>query len=157
MLAPVDPAIQLGDGGTGITTEINAFYSISKTIDVFMNAFGLFNPREQNGVSNLKGRNPSSMETANNTTVMSVPDQYDIRGGATVEINDLVFSAAVRYERLPLKDLIGGNKGFRRRFSKSNRRWGNSGHANRLNSIFTVCRWFDCRLRSQFFLPRLAS
>jgi hypothetical protein len=114
ILAPVDPAIQLGDGGTGITTEINAFYSFSKTFDVFMNAFGLFNPREQNGVSNLKGRNPSSLETANNTTVMSVPDQYDIRGGATVEINDLVFSAALRYERVPLKDLIGGNKGFRR-------------------------------------------
>ncbi|MFL5741173.1 MAG: hypothetical protein ACJ75B_13200 [Flavisolibacter sp.] len=114
VLAPVDQAIQLGDGGTGITTEIGGFYSLSKTIDLFGSVFCLFNPRDQNGVSNLKGRNPTAAELTNNTTVMSVPDQYDFRGGATIEVKNFVFSAAVRYERLPIKDLIGESNGFRR-------------------------------------------
>jgi hypothetical protein len=114
VLAPVDQAIQLGDGGTGITTELAGFYSVSKTIDLFVNIFCLFNPRDQNGVSNLKGRNPTSPEVANNTTVMSVPDQYDFRGGLTIEVKRFVFSTGIRYERLPIKDLIGENNGFRR-------------------------------------------
>jgi hypothetical protein len=114
VLAPVDQAIQLGDGGTGIITEIGGFYSLGKSIHFFLNAFCLFNPRDQNGVSNLKGRNPTSAELANNTTVMSVPDQYDFRGGTTIEVNNFLFSAGIRYERLPIKDVIGGSNGFRR-------------------------------------------
>ena len=114
VLAPVDQAIQLGDGGTGITTELSAFYSLNKSIHLFMNAYYLVNPREQNGVSNLKGRNPTAPEVANNTTVMSVPDQYSLRGGANLQFEKIVISAAIRYESVPVNDLIGGNKGFRR-------------------------------------------
>lgn len=114
VLAPVDPAIQLGDGGTGITTEVYAFYSFVKTVHVFMSGYHLMNPREQNGISNLKGRNPSSIEIINNTTVMSVPDQYTLRGGINLEFQQIIFTAALRYEKLPVKDLVGGNKGFRR-------------------------------------------
>jgi hypothetical protein len=33
VLAPVDQAIQLGDGGTGITTELSAFYSLGRKIN----------------------------------------------------------------------------------------------------------------------------
>jgi len=114
VLAPVDQAIQLGDGGTGITAELSAFYSLNKSIHLFMNAYYLVNPREQNGVSNLKGRNPTSSEINNNTTVMSVPDQYSVRGGANLQFQNIIFSAAIRYEAVPVNDLIGGNKGFRR-------------------------------------------
>jgi hypothetical protein len=85
-----------------------------KKINVFFSGYYLVNPREQNGVSNLKGRNPGSMEIKNNTTVLSVPDQYNIRGGANFEFQKIVFTASLRYEKLPVKDLIGGNKGFRR-------------------------------------------
>jgi hypothetical protein len=81
VLAPVDQAIQLGDGGTGITAELNAFYSFNKTVTLFINGYYLLNPREQNGVSNLKGRSPTATEIRNNTTVMSVPDQYSFRTG----------------------------------------------------------------------------
>ena len=114
VLAPVDQSIQLGDGGTGITTELSAFYSLTKTINIFVYGFYLINPREQNGVSNLKGRNPSALEIKNNTTVMSVPDQYSFRGGANLKFQKIVLTASLRYEKVPIKDLIGGNKGFRR-------------------------------------------
>jgi len=114
VLAPVDQAIQLGDGGTGITAELSAFYSLGQKINLFMQGFYLINPREQNGVSNLKGRNPNSAQIANNTTVMSVPDQYSIRGGANYQFRKIVLTGSLRYEKLPVEDLIGGNKGFRR-------------------------------------------
>jgi hypothetical protein len=119
VLAPVDQAIQLGDGGTGITTELSAFYSLNRTISLFVHGFYLMNPREQNGVSNLKGRNATAVEIKNNTTVMSVPDQYSFRGGANIQYQKIVFTASLRYEKVPVKDLIGGNKGFRRAASIS--------------------------------------
>jgi len=114
VLAPVDQAIQLGDGGTGITFDVNAFYSLNKSVDLFFSGYCLTNPREQNGVSNLKGRNPTALEIANNTTVMSVPDQYNLRVGANFQFQKFFVSASVRYERVPVNDLVGGNKGFRR-------------------------------------------
>jgi hypothetical protein len=114
VLAPVDQAIQLGDGGTGITAELSAFYSLNKTINLFVHGYYLVNPREQNGVSNLKGRNPTPQEIINSTTVMSVPDQYSFRGGANLQFQRIVLTAGLRYEKVPAKDLIGGNKGFRR-------------------------------------------
>jgi hypothetical protein len=113
-LAPVDQAIQLGNGGTGITVELSAFNSLNKTINLFAHGYYLINPREQNGVSNLKGRNPTPLEISNNTTVMSVPDQSSFRGGANLQFQKIVLTASFRYEKVPVKYLIGGNKGFRR-------------------------------------------
>ncbi|MDP9042627.1 MAG: hypothetical protein M3N30_11660, partial [Bacteroidota bacterium] len=52
MLAPVNVAIQLGDGGTGITTELNAFYIFNRSFSVFSNFFYLISPVDVNGVSN---------------------------------------------------------------------------------------------------------
>ncbi len=114
VFAPVDQAIQLGDGGTGFTAELNAFYSIGKVINLYVQGFYLMNPREQNGVSNLKGRNPTTAQINNSTTVMSVPDQFSVRGGANLQVKDFIFTAGLRYEKVPENDLIGGNKGFRR-------------------------------------------
>lgn len=114
VLAPVDQSIQLGDGGTGITTELSAFYSLNRTIKIFAHGYYLINPREQNGVSNLKGRNANSAEILNNITVMSVPDQYSFRGGINFQFQKIVFTAAYRYEKVPTEDLIGGSNGFRR-------------------------------------------
>jgi len=114
VIGPVDQAIQLGDGGTGIITELNAFYSISRKINLYAQGFYLINPREQNGVSNLKGRTPTPLQIKNNTTVMSVPDQYSLRGGASFQFQKIVLTAGLRYEKVPEDDLIGGTKGFRR-------------------------------------------
>ena len=113
-LGPVDQSIQLGDGGTGFTTEINAFYNFTEHIGVYGNFFYLFNPREQNGVSTARGGALSADAIKYGTSVMSVPDQMMIRAGASATFNKFTFSAGVRDECQPSKDLIGGSTGFRR-------------------------------------------
>ncbi|MGF7080400.1 hypothetical protein [Mucilaginibacter sp. UYCu711] len=45
---------------------------------------------------------------------MSVPDQELIRLGLRYRTSSFNFSAGVRYECLPLKDIIGESDGFRR-------------------------------------------
>jgi hypothetical protein len=114
VLGPVDQSIQLGDGGTGITLETNAFYNFSKTVSAFFNGFYLSNPREQNGVSTARGGTPSATAIAYGSDVMSVPDQYMIRAGAAVAVDRFNFSGGMRMECVPAKDLIGGSNGFRR-------------------------------------------
>ena len=114
VLGPVDQSIQLGDGGTGLTAEINAYYNFSRKIGVYGSFYYLMNPREQNGVSTARGATPSASNIANGSYVMSVPDQYMVRIGANVSFDKLTVSAGVRNERLPSRDLVGGNNGFRR-------------------------------------------
>jgi hypothetical protein len=114
LLGPVDQSIQLGDGGTGITTEINAYYHLSKAFNVYGNFYYLISPREQNGVSSARGGVPSAATIAYGSDVMSVPDQMMIRAGVSYSASNFIFSAGVRDECLPTKDLIGGSNGFRR-------------------------------------------
>jgi len=114
VLGPVDQSIQLGDGGTGITLELNSFYNLSKPLSLYFNGFYLSNPREQNGVSTARGGVASASSIANGSDVMSVPDQYMFRIGANYVVNQFVFSGGMRMECVPAKDLIGGSNGFRR-------------------------------------------
>jgi len=111
---PVDQSIQLGDGGFGFTTEVNAFYNFSKKVGVYGNFYYLFNPRDQNGVSNARGGTPSASSVANGSSVMSVPDQLMARVGVNLQFDRLTVSAGVRDECLPSRDLIGSSNGFRR-------------------------------------------
>lgn len=111
---PVDQSIQLGDGGTGFTTEINAFQTISRQISLYGNFFYLLNPREHNGVSTARGGTPSAAALQYGSDVMSVPDQYMVRFGANFTINRFTLSAGYRHEAVPSSDLIGGSYGFRR-------------------------------------------
>lgn len=114
ILGPVDQSIQLGDGGTGITLEINTYYNISPAINLYGNFYYLSNPREQNSVSTARGGTPSPKAIANGSDVMSVPDQYMARIGANFNVHSWIFSVGVRDECLPVHDLIGGSNGFRR-------------------------------------------
>jgi hypothetical protein len=114
VLGPVDQSIQLGDGGTGITAELNLFYQIARKIGVYGNLYYLSNPREQNGVSTSRGSAPSPANVKNGSDVMSVPDQYMARGGVNFTVNNFTASAGVRYECIPVYDIIGGSNGFRR-------------------------------------------
>ncbi|HVU98888.1 MAG TPA: hypothetical protein VHE34_26885 [Puia sp.] len=113
VLGPVDQSIQLGDGGTGITFELNGFYNFSHTIGVYGNFFYLANPRDQNAVPNYRGT-PSATSLANGSSVMSVPDQMLIRAGISAQFNRLTASAGFRDDCLPVHDLIGQSNGFRR-------------------------------------------
>lgn len=114
VLGPVDQSIQLGDGGTGITTELNAFYALSKGLSIYGNFFYLLNPREHNGVLTSRGRPVSTTALAYGSDVMSVPDQYMARLGANYATRHFSFSGGLRMECLPAEDLIGGSNGFRR-------------------------------------------
>jgi hypothetical protein len=114
VLGPVDQSIQLGDGGTGFTTELNTYYAINHKLNLYGNFYYLLNPREQNGVSTQRGGVPSAATIANTSDVMSVPDQYLIRAGANYQVNKFTFSGGARFECIPVHDLIGGSEGFRR-------------------------------------------
>jgi hypothetical protein len=114
VLGPVDQSIQLGDGGTGLTAEINTYYNFSHHVGVYGNFYYLLNPREHNGTSTARGAAPSATSLLYKSSTMSVPDQYMARAGANVSFNGLSISAGMRMECIPVHDLVGGSTGFRR-------------------------------------------
>ena len=114
VLGPVDQSIQLGDGGTGFSTELNGFYSLSRTFTLYGNFFYLFNPREQNGTSTARGGTPSASAIQYGSSVMSVPDQFMVRAGISATMKNFGLSVGVRDDCLPSEDLIGQSSGFRR-------------------------------------------
>ncbi len=114
VMGPVDQSIQLGDGGTGFTFELNSYYNISHKVGIYGNFYYLVNPREQNGVSTARGGTPNTIALQYFTSTMSVPDQYMARTGASFMTGKFNFTGGVRIEAIPSSDLIGGDKGFRR-------------------------------------------
>ena len=114
VLGPVDQSIQLGDGGTGISAELNGYYNLSYKVSFYGNLYYLVNPREQNGVSTARGGVASATAIKYFTNTMSVPDQYMARGGVSYFVKKFIFSAGARIEGIPSSDLVGGDRGFRR-------------------------------------------
>lgn len=114
ILGPVDQSIQLGDGGTGLTLEANSYLALTRKTSLYFNGYYLANPREQNGVSTARGGTPSATALAYGSDVMSVPDQYMVRAGASHHVGGLTLSGGARLECVPAEDLIGGSNGFRR-------------------------------------------
>lgn len=114
LIGPVDQSIQLGDGGTGITAELNGYYNFTSSIGVYGNLYYLINPMEQNGVSTSRGSTPSATAVKYYSNTMSIPDQYMIRAGANFSAGKLMAAAGIRMEGIPANDLVGGSRGFRR-------------------------------------------
>jgi hypothetical protein len=116
VLSAVNPSIQLGDGGTGIITELNVFYFLNaaRTISFYGNLYYMANPREQNGVAFTAGKIPPRIDSLANNIVLSVPDQFSMRAGVNFNIKNWAFTAGIRNEGSPVKDLIGGSEGVRR-------------------------------------------
>lgn len=114
ILGPVDQSIQLGDGGTGISFELNTFYNFTHRLGVYGNFFYLSNPREVNGTSATRGSAANATAKKYNTDVMSVPDLFMARAGLSYMVNRFTFAGGARVEGLPSKDIIGGSRGFRR-------------------------------------------
>lgn len=111
---PVDQSIQLGDGGTGIAFEVNAYKNFDHKWGVYGNFYYLLSPTEQNGVSTSRGGAQSATNIQYFSNTMSVPDQYMARGGATFMTKKVSLSGGLRIEGIPSSDLVGGSKGFRR-------------------------------------------
>jgi hypothetical protein len=112
-LGAVDQSIQLGDGGTGISLDINAYYNFTHAFGFYGNFFYLANPRDV--TPTLRSTTPASALTVQETgDVLSVPDQFLIRFGASLAVNRTSFSLGVREDGLPVRDLFGSSDGFRR-------------------------------------------
>ncbi|MFI5154802.1 MAG: hypothetical protein ACHQEM_01365 [Chitinophagales bacterium] len=119
VLAPVSFPVQLGDGGTGFSTELNTFFIFNNTFSLYGNFYYLFNPRNQNGVSTLEGvpPNPPQLAQAQNYStinVTSVTDQFSLRAGLNAAIGNWLFSVGARTDGVPVHDAIGRSDGLRR-------------------------------------------
>ncbi len=105
---PVDVSQQLGDGGWGVELELQAFRRILTNTFLYVSGSYLINPREQNST-------PASAGT--HEQFVSVPDQYQARGGVQQTIwpqKGLALGFGGLINGLPVHDLVGGNYGFRR-------------------------------------------
>ncbi len=110
---PVDQSIQPGDGGVGFLTDFQIHHHIGAGLSWYVGGFYLFNPREVNGVHTFRETLSPLLQ---NEAITSVPDQFSVRGGASYHLAQAgtSFSLGVRYEGVPVEDLIGGSNGFRR-------------------------------------------
>ncbi len=111
---PVDQSIQLGDGGLGFTFELQGYLKLAGPVYGYMNAFYLFNPMDVNGTRTFR---ETISPVLANEDIMSVPDQYMARAGASWNISrksglNLFFGG--RIEGIPVEDVIGSSEGFRR-------------------------------------------
>ena len=113
-LGPVDQSIQPGDGGTGLISDVNAYYNFTHRFGFYGTFFYLMNPQDVNGVSTGRGGAVSATSVLLTSDVMSIPDQIMSRAGFSLAAGKFDFSAGARYECLPVHDLIGGSDGFRR-------------------------------------------
>jgi hypothetical protein len=114
----VDQSAQPGDGGWGVSLEVQGFRRI-KRASLFGSANYLLNPRNTNDTPSLTvsrlapGQVPSA--SSYNKLVNSVPDQYLVRAGATVALGKgFGATLAWRAEGMPRYDIIGRSDGFRR-------------------------------------------
>lgn len=114
IVGPVDQSIQLGDGGLGLTLELNGYLKLNRYSSLYGNFYYLANPREMNGVSTARGGTASASSLANQSEIMSTPDQYMVRGGINVDIGKLRVTGGIRTECVTVRDLLGGSNGFRR-------------------------------------------
>ncbi len=109
---PVDQSIQPGDGGFGITLDFQFYQKIAERLFSYGGGFYLINPRETNGTRTFRETLSPILQ---NEAIMAVPDQFSVRGGFSYALsNTISASLGARYEGVPVKDLIGGNQGFRR-------------------------------------------
>ena len=116
VLSAVNPAIQLGDGGTGITTEVNTFYffDTKQTVGLYGNFYYLINPRDINGTQYTQGKPLDPFMLRIGAYDNSVPDVFSFRAGVDINLNHWAFAAGLRDEGTPVRDLIGKNNGSRR-------------------------------------------
>jgi hypothetical protein len=116
----MDQAIQPGDGGVGVSIELQGFRQLYKGIYGFANGYYLFNPRESNGSFKsdptvVMDKNKNVLGTLYGYNVYASPDQYFARAGAMGSVtHNLVLSLAGRFEGIPAYDVFGGQKAYRR-------------------------------------------
>lgn len=111
---PVDQSIQPGDGGLGVTVEVQGYLKLAGPLYGYMNAFYLSNPMDVNGTRTYR---ETISPLLANEDIMSIPDQYMARLGLNWNISrkiGLNMFAGGRLEGIPVEDLVGSSRGFRR-------------------------------------------
>ncbi|MBC7775612.1 MAG: hypothetical protein H7246_09250 [Phycisphaerae bacterium] len=111
-----DQSIQLGDGGVGISLELQGFTSLFKNASLYFNGFYMSNPKETNNTVN-RIITANSTEIDKITEFHSVADQFVARVGMNYVVlpsKGLAVGLGLRAEGVPAKDLVGGSNGFRR-------------------------------------------
>lgn len=107
---PIDPSIQLGDGGWAGIVRLEAFRQVMKRTAVYVAGSYLANPRE----------NIDATFTTPYGVVapVAVTDEYSAHGGLTFDAiprRGLALSIGGRIDGVPVRDLIGGgDDSFRR-------------------------------------------
>jgi hypothetical protein len=118
----MDQAIQPGDGGLGVSLELQGFVQLYRGIYGFANGYYLFNPKESNGTFKsaptvVKDENGNVLGTLTGYNIYACPDQYFARAGfmtSVLKSKDLTFSLAGRWEGIPAHDAFGGQVAYRR-------------------------------------------
>lgn len=118
----MDQAIQPGDGGVGISIEVQGFRQLYKGIYGFASGYYLFNPRESNGSfksapTEVKDEQGNTLGVLTGYNVYASPDQYFARAGvmtAVGKMKNVTLSLAGRWEGIPAYDAFGGQVAYRR-------------------------------------------
>ena len=107
--ATADQSLQPGDGTWGFSIGSEAYERLWRSAATYAQANYLFSPADTNGVATFRSQPGQG--------VMSATDQYLFRGGISQvvpKIKRLAFSAGIRGEGVPVRDLLGDSNGFRR-------------------------------------------
>ena len=118
----MDQAIQPGDGGLGISVELQGFRQLFGGVYGFANGYYLFNPKESNGAYKSAPtvvKNPldskQTLGTLDGYNIYACPDQYFVRAGLMTSLFDnFSVSLASRWEGIPAYDAFGGQVAYRR-------------------------------------------
>jgi hypothetical protein len=106
----VDQSIQPGDGGFGMMVDYNVFKGVmGGKMTLYSSGAYLANPQETSHVLTYRG--------GAGERIMSIADQYLVRGGAAFALpwsERITAAAGLRVEGVPVKDLLGGSQWFRR-------------------------------------------
>lgn len=116
---PVDPSIQPGDGGWGISLDMQAFQKIYGPLYFYAVGSYLFTPEEQSSTEFTIIDDPAyAARFASGTrSHNTIPDQYLGRLGFEYQLfpkAGLSVSLGGRMEGVPAYDVIGGSLGWRR-------------------------------------------
>lgn len=103
---PVDTSIQLGDGGWGVTFQVQGYKQLFRRATGYVDGLYLLSPKDTTNV-------PSPIKGVN----LSVPDDYSGRAGMVYALSPkhgLSVSLGALVEGTPIRDIVGGSDGFRR-------------------------------------------
>ena len=107
--ATADPSMQPGDGTWAFSLGTKAYKRLWRTSETYLQADYLFSPADT--------RRRASFRSQPGQGVLSATDQYLWRAGLSQErpkVRGLAFSAGLRGEGVPVRDLLGSSDGSRR-------------------------------------------